>query len=106
MTGGSLHEPALTVAWPVRISVRWGWRALSGWDREELAAIADDDEREPRVREAKAAAQETPRRSTPRTRRDRRRHRSRRHPTDHCRDVHGRDRTRRAANVTRFVDAW
>ena len=59
MTGGSLHEPLLTVAWP---GAHLGPMGLEGAVRlglrKELEAIADDDEREARVREATAAAQE------------------------------------------------
>jgi len=59
MTGGSLHEPALTVAWP---GAHLGPMGLEGAVRlglrKELEAIADDDEREQRVRQATAAAQE------------------------------------------------
>lgn len=59
MTGGSLHEPILTVAWagahlgPMGLegAVRLGLRG-------ELAAIEDDDEREERVRELTAMAVE------------------------------------------------
>ena len=59
MTGGSLHEPVLTVAWP---GAHLGPMGLEGAVRmglrKELEAIADDDEREERVRQATAAAQE------------------------------------------------
>lgn len=59
MTGGSLHEPVLTVAWP---GAHLGPMGLEGAVRlglqKELEAIADDDERELRVRQATAAAQE------------------------------------------------
>ncbi len=59
MTGGSLHEPVLTVAWP---GAHLGPMGLEGAVRlglrKELEAIADDDEREQRVRQATAAAQE------------------------------------------------
>jgi methylmalonyl-CoA carboxyltransferase 12S subunit len=59
MTGGSLHEPLLTVAWP---NAHLGPMGLEGAVRlglrKELEAIADDDEREQRVRQATAAAQE------------------------------------------------
>ena len=59
MTGGSLHEPLLTVAWP---GAHLGPMGLEGAVRlglrKELEAIADDDEREERVRQATAAAQE------------------------------------------------
>ncbi|KUI45887.1 biotin carboxylase [Mycobacterium sp. GA-1199] len=59
MTGGSLHEPALTVAWP---GAHLGPMGLEGavrlGMRKELEAIADAEEREERVRQATAAAQE------------------------------------------------
>ena len=59
MIGGSLHEPLLTVAWP---SAHLGPMGLEGAVRlglrKELEAIADDDEREQRVRQATAIAQE------------------------------------------------
>ena len=59
MCGGSLHEPLLTVAWP---GAHLGPMGLEGavrlGMRKELEAIADDDEREQRVRDATAAAQE------------------------------------------------
>ena len=59
MTGGSLHEPLLTVAWP---NAHLGPMGLEGAVRlglrKELDAIADDDERERRVQQATAAAQE------------------------------------------------
>lgn len=59
MTGGSLREPALTVAWS---GAHLGPMGLEGavrlGMRKELQAIADDDEREERVRQATAAAQE------------------------------------------------
>jgi len=59
MAGGSLHEPLLTVAWP---SAHLGPMGLEGAVRlslrKELEAIADDEEREQRVREVTAAAQE------------------------------------------------
>jgi methylmalonyl-CoA carboxyltransferase 12S subunit len=59
MTGGSLHEPVLTVAWP---GAHLGPMGLEGAVRlglrKELEAIADDDEREERVRQATAAAQD------------------------------------------------
>ncbi|ULE34767.1 acyl-CoA carboxylase subunit beta [Mycobacterium sp. IDR2000157661] len=59
MTGGSLHEPVLTVAWP---GAHLGPMGLEGavrlGMRKELEAIADADEREERVRLATAAAQE------------------------------------------------
>ena len=58
MTGGSLHEPLLTVAWP---GAHLGPMGLEGAVRlglrKELEAIADPDEREERVRQATAAAQ-------------------------------------------------
>jgi acetyl-CoA carboxylase carboxyltransferase component len=59
MVGGSLHEPLLTVAWP---GAHLGPMGLEGAVRlglrKELEAIVDDDEREERVRQATAAAQE------------------------------------------------
>ena len=59
MTGGSLHEPLLTVAWP---TAHLGPMGLEGAVRlglrKELEAIADDDERELRVQQATAVAQE------------------------------------------------
>jgi acetyl-CoA carboxylase carboxyltransferase component len=59
MTAGSLHEPLLTVAWP---SAHLGPMGLEGAVRlglrKELEAIADDEEREARVREVTAAAEE------------------------------------------------
>jgi len=59
MTGGSMHEPLLTVAWP---SAHLGPMGLEGAVRlalrKELDAIADDEERERRVRELTAAAEE------------------------------------------------
>ena len=59
MTGGSLHEPLLTVAWP---SAHLGPMGLEGAVRlalrKELEQIADEDERERRVRELTAAATE------------------------------------------------
>jgi acetyl-CoA carboxylase carboxyltransferase component len=58
MTGGSLHEPLLTVAWP---SAHLGPMGLEGAVRlalrKELAEIADEDERERRVRELTAQAE-------------------------------------------------
>jgi acetyl-CoA carboxylase carboxyltransferase component len=59
MTGGSLHEPLLTVAWP---SAHLGPMGLEGAVklalRKELEAIADEAERERRVRDLTAAAEE------------------------------------------------
>ncbi|WP_046321062.1 carboxyl transferase domain-containing protein [Mycobacterium sp. UM_Kg1] len=59
MMGGSLHEPVLTVAWP---GAHLGPMGLEGAVRlglrKELEAIADADEREERVRQATAAAEE------------------------------------------------
>jgi acetyl-CoA carboxylase carboxyltransferase component len=59
MVGGSLHEPVLTVAWP---SAHLGPMGLEGAVRlalrRELEAIADDAEREARVRELTDAAYE------------------------------------------------
>jgi methylmalonyl-CoA carboxyltransferase 12S subunit len=58
MTGGSLHEPLLTVAWP---SAHLGPMGLEGAVRlalrKELEAIADEAEREQRVRDLTAAAE-------------------------------------------------
>jgi acetyl-CoA carboxylase carboxyltransferase component len=62
MVAGSLHEPLLTVAWP---SAHVGPMGLEGAVRlglrKELEAIADEEERERRVREVTAAAQENAR---------------------------------------------
>jgi acetyl-CoA carboxylase carboxyltransferase component len=62
MTGGSLHEPLLTLAWP---SAHLGPMGLEGAVRlalrKELASIADDAEREQRVRDLTAAAQDNAR---------------------------------------------
>jgi acetyl-CoA carboxylase carboxyltransferase component len=59
MVAGSLHEPLLTVAWP---SAHLGPMGLEGAVRlglrKELEAIEDDAEREQRVREVTAMAQE------------------------------------------------
>ena len=59
MTGGSLHEQVLTVAWP---GAHLGPMGLEGAVRlglrKELDAIADDAEREERVRQVTAVAQE------------------------------------------------
>jgi acetyl-CoA carboxylase carboxyltransferase component len=59
MSGGSLHEPLLTVAWP---AAHLGPMGLEGAVRlalrKELEAIADEDEREQRVRDLTAAAEE------------------------------------------------
>lgn len=59
MTGGSLHEPLLTVAWP---GAHLGPMGLEGavrlGMRKELEAIDDDDLREDRVRALTAAAQQ------------------------------------------------
>jgi acetyl-CoA carboxylase carboxyltransferase component len=58
MTGGSLHEPLLTVAWP---SAHLGPMGLEGAVklalRKELEAIEDEEERQRRVRELTAAAE-------------------------------------------------
>jgi acetyl-CoA carboxylase carboxyltransferase component len=58
MVGGSLHEPLLTVAWP---SAHLGPMGLEGAVRlalrKELEQIADEAEREQRVRELTAAAE-------------------------------------------------
>ncbi len=62
MTGGSLHEPLLTVAWS---NAHLGPMGLEGavrlGMRKELEAIADDAEREQRVAEATAAMEENAR---------------------------------------------
>ncbi|HET6997616.1 MAG TPA: carboxyl transferase domain-containing protein [Solirubrobacterales bacterium] len=62
MTGGSLHEPLLTLAWP---SAHLGPMGLEGAVRlalrKELEAIADEAEREQRVRDLTAAAEENAR---------------------------------------------
>jgi acetyl-CoA carboxylase carboxyltransferase component len=59
MTGGSMHEPLLTVAWP---SAHLGPMGLEGAVRlalrKELEAIADEEEREQRVRDLTAAAED------------------------------------------------
>jgi len=59
MAGGSLHEPLLTVAWP---SAHLGPMGLEGAVRlalrKELEAIEDEAEREQRVRDLTAAAEE------------------------------------------------
>ncbi len=59
MTGGSLHEPLLTLAWP---SAHLGPMGLEGAVRlalrKELETIADEAEREQRVRDLTAAAEE------------------------------------------------
>jgi acetyl-CoA carboxylase carboxyltransferase component len=62
MMGGSTHEPDLTLAWP---SAHLGPMGLEGAVRlglrKELEAIEDEAEREERVREVTAAAQENAR---------------------------------------------
>lgn len=62
MTAGSLHEPLLTVAWP---TAHLGPMGLEGAVRlglrKELEAIEDEEERERRVREVTALAQENAR---------------------------------------------
>lgn len=59
MVGGSLHEPLLTVAWP---GAHLGPMGLEGAVRlalrKELDAIGDEAERERRVRELTAAAED------------------------------------------------
>ena len=59
MAGGSLHEPLLTVAWP---SAHLGPMGLEGAVRlalrRELEAIEDEGEREQRVRDLTAAAED------------------------------------------------
>jgi acetyl-CoA carboxylase carboxyltransferase component len=58
MVGGSLHEPLLTVAWP---SAHLGPMGLEGavrlGMRKDLEAIADEAEREQRVRDLTAMAE-------------------------------------------------
>jgi acetyl-CoA carboxylase carboxyltransferase component len=62
MVAGSLHEPLLTLAWP---GAHLGPMGLEGAVRlglrKELEAIEDEAEREERVREVTAAAQENAR---------------------------------------------
>jgi acetyl-CoA carboxylase carboxyltransferase component len=59
MVGGSLHEPLLTVAWPTSHLGPMGLEgAVRLGLRKELEAIADEAEREQRVRDVTAAAQE------------------------------------------------
>jgi acetyl-CoA carboxylase carboxyltransferase component len=62
MVAGSLHEPLLTLAWP---GAHLGPMGLEGAVRlglrKELEAIEDEGEREARVREVTAAAQENAR---------------------------------------------
>jgi acetyl-CoA carboxylase carboxyltransferase component len=62
MTGGSMHEPLLTVAWP---GAHLGPMGLEGAVRlalrKELEAIADEAEREQRVRDLTAAAEDNAR---------------------------------------------
>jgi len=59
MVAGSLHEPLLTVAWP---TAHLGPMGLEGAVklglRKELEAIVDDSEREQRIRELTAAAEQ------------------------------------------------
>jgi methylmalonyl-CoA carboxyltransferase 12S subunit len=59
MTGGSLHEPLLTVAWP---AAHLGPMGLEGAVRlalrKELEEIAEEVEREQRVRDLTAAAED------------------------------------------------
>jgi len=59
MTGGSLHEPLLTVVWP---GAHLGPMGLEGAVRlglrKELDTITDEAQREERVQQATAAAQE------------------------------------------------
>jgi acetyl-CoA carboxylase carboxyltransferase component len=59
MVGGSLHEPLLTVAWP---TAHLGPMGLEGAVRlalrKELDEIVDEDEREQRVRDLTAAAED------------------------------------------------
>jgi acetyl-CoA carboxylase carboxyltransferase component len=59
MVGGGLHEPLLTVAWP---TAHLGPMGLEGAVRlalrKELEAIADEEQREQRVRDLTAQAEE------------------------------------------------
>jgi acetyl-CoA carboxylase carboxyltransferase component len=59
MTGGSLHEPLLTIAWP---TAHLGPMGLEGAVRlalrKELEAIEDEGEREQRIRDLTAAAEQ------------------------------------------------
>ncbi|MDX6609116.1 MAG: hypothetical protein QOF85_1041 [Solirubrobacterales bacterium] len=59
MTGGSMHEPLLTLAWP---SAHLGPMGLEGAVRlalrKELEALSNEEERERRVRDLTAAAEE------------------------------------------------
>jgi acetyl-CoA carboxylase carboxyltransferase component len=59
MVAGSLHEPLLTLAWP---TAHLGPMGLEGAVklalRKELEAIADEDEREQRIRDLTAAAED------------------------------------------------
>src|SRR3954469_16797708 len=59
MTGGSMHEPLLTVAWP---SAHLGPMGLEGAVRlalrKELDAIEDETERNQRIRDLTAAAED------------------------------------------------
>jgi acetyl-CoA carboxylase carboxyltransferase component len=60
--GGSLHEPLLTIAWP---TAHLGPMGLEGavklGMRKELEAIADEGQREQRIRELTAAAEQNAR---------------------------------------------
>lgn len=62
MMGGGTHEPLLTLAWP---GAHLGPMGLEGAVRlalrDELAGIADEEEREQKVRELTAAAEENAR---------------------------------------------
>jgi acetyl-CoA carboxylase carboxyltransferase component len=58
MAGGSLHEPLLTVAWPSAHLPMGLEGAVRLALRKELDAIADEGEREQRVRDLTAAAEE------------------------------------------------
>jgi hypothetical protein len=70
MAGGSLHEPLLTVAWP---GAHLGPMGLEGAVRlalrKELEEISDEAEREKRVQELTAAAEENAKAGVVRARR-------------------------------------
>ena len=102
MTGGSLHEPLLTVAWP---SAHLGPMGLEGAVRlglrKELEAIADDDERE-RARPAGHRRRTGERQGAQRRSavRDRRRDRPGRDPGTDRRDADRGGRPRGSAAAT------
>ena len=90
MSGGGLHEPLLTVAWP---GAHLGPMGLEGavrlGMRKELEAIADDDDTRRACasgHRGRAGKRQGPQRCG--SVRDRRRHRSRRHAITHRRHPH------------------